>query len=982
MSGRQAFRLPTGGLVNRARPLRFLWEGRQMEGFEGDTLASALLANGVRLVGRSFKYHRPRGIMAAGTEEPNALVQLGEGARSTPNLRATEIRLFDGLVAAPVNCWPSARFDIGAVNDRFSRFLSAGFYYKTFMWPNWHLFEGVIRRAAGLGKLSREPDPDRYETRSAHCDILVVGSGPAGLAAARAAAAGGARVILAEQDDALGGTLIGHDRPIDGLRAEDWIARVRDELLAAPECRILARTTVTGYHDHNSLSLLERASNEGATLEGSGQPRFRTWTVRAAKVILATGSLERPMVFPGNDRPGVMLAGGVLQYLARHAVLAGRRMVLFANNDRAYETVFALARAGVTVAAVVDVRSVVATRLTVDLEARQIPLLRSSVVVDTRGRHALRAVRVRKPDGRMRWIEADLLAMSGGHNPNVHLFSQSGGELAFADGIAAFVPSRSVQGEVSVGAAAGVFDLCALLNQAHAAGLDAAAASGFPAAITTPAADASASGMLIEPCWRVKAPGKAFVDFQNDVTTADIELSHRENYVSVEHLKRYTTLGMAPDQGKTSNVNALAIMASLTGRQIAQTGTTRFRFPFTPVPLGAFAGRNRGELFRPLRRMPAHDRHVAAGAIFEDYGSWLRPAYYPQGGESAFEAEQREAMAVRSGAGLFEGSPLGKIEVKGRDAAVFLDLVYANTMSTLKVGKVRYGLMLSEQGVVIDDGVAARLAEDHFLISTTSAGAERVFDWMDEWLQCEWPHLDVIVAPVTTAWGVLTLTGPKARAILASLGTDIDLDPAALPHMSFALGTVGGIPARVMRVSFTGEASFEISVPASRTAALWDALLAAGSIYGLTPVGIDAWMILRTEKGYMHVGVDTDGTSTALDVGWAHVLRKKNEFIGKRSMQRSHDSRGDRQHFVGFSIAPGEPPLPVGAHAIGPDGWEGNVTSSGYSSSLGRGVALGRLRGGRARKGETVTFDTISGRRAATVCDPGGFDPTNERLNG
>lgn len=973
-----AFRTASGGLIDRTAPLRFTWEGRSYTGYRGDTLASALVANGVRLVGRSFKYHRPRGLIGAGTEECNAIVQLGTGARSTPNMRATEIPLYDGLVAAPVNCWPSSRFDVGGINNLVSRFLPAGFYYKTFMWPDWHLYEGIIRRAAGLGRVAKEHDPDRYESRFAHCDVLVVGGGAAGLAAADAAAATGARVILAEQDTALGGTLLFDHDAVDGMPGPDWAAACEARLRAQPETRVLLRTAVVGYHDHNSITMIEQVGSEAACAADPTLARYRTWVVRAARVVLATGALERPIVFSGNDRPGVMLAAASRQYARRYGAVPGRRAVVFTTNDDAYRTAFALAEVGVEVVAVVDTRPAAPADLAERLLKSGIRAIPGAVVCDTAGGKALSSVTVRSAAGEER-IRCDHLAVSGGFNPTVHLLSQSGGRLRFDEMLAAFVPDVSAQHERSVGAANGSFSLADALAQGHAAG----AGEGTGAA---PQAAPQRVETLPVPCWQV--PGgrnKAFVDYQNDVSAADIALSARENFRSIEHLKRYTTLGMAVDQGKTSNVNALAIMGELTGRTVEQTGHTRFRFPFTPVPLATMAARNRGELFRPLRRMPAHDRHEAAGAVWEDYGGWTRPAYYPQPGETPHAAELREARAVRTAAGLFEGSPLGKIEVKGPDAARFLDLVYANTMSTLKPGKARYGLMLSETGAIIDDGVTIRLADDHFVVGTSSGGADRIPAWMEEWLQCEWLDFDVIVAPVSSAWGVVTITGPSARAIVARAGTDLALD--AFEHMSFRDGQVAGIPARVYRVSYTGETSYEINVPASRTGELWDALAAAGSADGITPVGIDAWTVLRTEKGFLHIGADTDGTTTALDVGWAHVMRKKADFIGKRSMMRANDRREDRLQFVGFAVAPGEAPLPIGAHVVVADG-EGRIVSDGYVTSsaasvaVDHAVALGMLRGGGARTGETVRIRTDGGERTAIVSSPTFYDPKGERLNG
>ncbi|RZF63919.1 sarcosine oxidase subunit alpha family protein [Sphingomonas populi] len=977
-------RLAQGGRIDRTRPLRFIWEGRGYQGYAGDTLASALMANGVTLVGRSFKYHRPRGIIGAGVEESNALVQLGDGARSTPNMRATEVLLYDGLVARPVNCFPNSRFDIGSINNLVARFLPAGFYYKTFMWPDWHLYEGFIRRAAGLGKVARQADPDRYESRFAHCDVLVVGSGPAGLAAANAAAASGARVILADQDDGIGGALRYEDISVDGQAGADWAARIGGAIAAQPEAKILLRTAVVGYHDHNSLTMVQQLANEAECAADPTRARYRTWQVRAGRVVLATGAIERPLVFPGNDRPGVMLATAARHYARRFAVLPGRRAVVFTNNDDAYRTALALAACGVVVAAMVDVRDTVSADLAAVLDARGIRLITGATVIDTRGRKRINRALVRSARGE-EWIACDHLAMSGGFNPTVHLFSQSGGVTRYDEAIAAFVPGVSVQDERSVGAAAGAYATKDALEAGEGAGREAAALVGYDVLPSTApwTTDERPEASLL-PCWQVEGRrSKAFVDFQNDVSVGDITLSARENFRSVEHLKRYTTLGMAADQGKTSNVNALAIMGALTGRSVEETGHTRYRFPFTPIPLGSMGGRNRGELFRPRRRMPAHDRHVAANAVFEDYGGWMRPAYYLNFGETPHQAEQREALAVRTAAGLFEGSPLGKIEVKGPDAGRFLDLIYANTMSTLRPGKVRYGLMLSEQGVVIDDGVATRLGDDHFLIGTSSGGAETIVAWMEEWLQCEWLDLDVLVAPVTAAWGVLTITGPKARTILDAVGTTVPLDD--FPHMSFAEGTVAGVPARVFRVSYTGETSYEINVPARSSAFLWDVLMAAGQSQGLIPVGIDAWMVLRTEKGFLHIGADTDGTTTALDVGWGHVLKKKNEFVGKRSLLRSADQRADRLQFVGFAVAAGESPLPIGGHVVATasDGTalsEGYVTSTAFSPFLKSAVALGMVRGGLARKGETVRIGAGRAARTATIVDPTFYDPDGERL--
>lgn len=980
----QPFRLPSGGRIDRDRPLTFTFGGREYTGFAGDTLASALVANGVRVLGRSFKYHRPRGLIGAGVEESNGLVQLGTGAGSTPNVRATDVELYDGLVASPVNCWPSAKFDVGGINNILSRFLSAGFYYKTFMWPSWRVYEWAIRRAAGLGKVPNLPDPNRYEQRYAHCDVLVIGAGPAGLAAAREASRSGARVMLVEQDVMLGGSLHRTGRKIDGQSAEDWITACEATFAAQPETTVLTRTSAVGYFDHNWITLLERIAWDPKILAQPGQAACRLWQVRAHQVILATGAIERPIAFGGNDRPGVMLASAVSHYIKRYAAAPGRQSVLFTNNDRAYDTVLDLLDAGMGVRAVVDCRPV-PERFVARLRDRGVETYGEAAVCDTRGYKGLSSVQLRDRDGRMRWLDCDLLAMSGGYNPTVHLFSQSGGKLTYDEAGAFFRPECALQALSCVGAANGTFALPDALNEAHLTSTRVLGTLGFGTTATAPVADAEPAPDPIRPLWRVDGgKSKAFVDFQNDVAVADIALAQQENFTSVEHLKRYTTLGMAPDQGKTSNVNALAIMASLTGQSIQNTGTTRYRFPFTPVPLGSFRGTATREIFRPLRRMPGHDRHVVQGAAFEDFGGWLRPAYYPRASETAFMAEQREALLVRTAAGLFEGSPLGKIEVIGPDAGRFLDLIYANTMSTLKVGRCRYGLMLNELGVIIDDGVTSKLAEDHYLVGTTGAGADRIAAWLEEWLQCEWLDLQVIVAPVTTSWGVLTLSGPEAREILRRAGTDFSVEPVDFPHMSFREGHVGGLAARVFRVSYTGEVSFEINVASCDVGRLWDGLMTAGQSVGLGPVGVDAWMVLRTEKGYLHVGADTDGTTSPLDVGWGHVLKKTSDFVGKRSLLRALDRSPDRLQLVGLRVLDGERPLPIGSHIAAPQGTEGSagfITSSSVSPVLGRGVALAMVRGGTKREGETVQILAPDGMRTAEIVGLAAYDPEGERLN-
>jgi sarcosine oxidase subunit alpha len=982
MSG---YRLKSGGArIDRERTLSFNFEGRRYWGFAGDTLASALLANGVSIVGRSFKYHRPRGVFAAGAEEPNALIQLERGAHATANVPATQIELYEGLQARAVNCWPDVDFDLGEVNNLLARFFPAGFYYKAFIWPNWEFYEPLIRRAAGLGRVSSQADPDCYETQFAHCDVLVIGAGAAGLAAARAASSAGARVMLAEQEPVLGGTLRWRDGEIDAGPARAWAAKVESELRAAPNARVLTRTCAMGYFDHNEIVLLEAVSEHLGRERPAASVRQRLWQVRARQVILACGALERPIVFAGNDRPGVMLASAVAQYAGDFGVGCGREAVFFTNNDSAYACAEAYLAAGGRIVAIVDTRAQKG-EAAARLAAHNIPVLAGAHIVSTQGKRALSGIRVRTANGENRAISADLLAVSGGWTPTLHLHCQSGGVPRWDEAIASLVPGASVQNELSAGACAGAFSLSEALGQGAAAGVKAAQAAGFAnqGPSSAPTANATIS-FAIEPVWRIEGDGKAFVDLQNDVTADDIALAARENFVSVEHLKRYTTLGMGTDQGKTSNVNALALMSELRGQSTAQSGVTRYRFPYKPVSLGAFAGVNRGELFRPRRRLRLHDWHEAHGAVFEEYGSWMRPAYYPRPGESPHDAEQREALAVRTGVGIFDGSPLGKIEVIGPDAGAFVDRVYANRMSDLKPGRCRYGLMLNELGVVIDDGVCARLGEDRFLVGTTSGGAARIAAWLEEWLQCEWVNFEVVTAPVTQSWNVVTLTGPKARALLQKIGVDFDVSAEAFPHLSWRAGKAAGIEARVFRVSYTGEVSYELNVAPARMEELWRICVEAGAEFGIAPIGIDAWMLLRTERGFLHVGADTDGTTTALDVGWARVLKRKGDFIGRRSLLRPADQRPDRLNFVGIepvdaniAIRVGLPVLSEGVKKTG-----GYVTSAGFSPILQRFVGLGMIDNGRARIGELITLAGPDGAIAARITEPGAFDPKGERVNG
>lgn len=999
MSGhdRPDHRLAEGGRIDRRRRLGFTFDGVRHHGFAGDSLASALLANGVHLVGRSFKYHRPRGIVGAGVEEPNALVQLGEGAPTDPNVRATVTELTDGLVATSQNRWPSLQYDIGSINDLASPLFSAGFYYKTFMWPpSWwkRVYEGAIRKSAGLGRAPDGPDPDRYEHRHAHCDVLVAGGGPAGLMAALAAASSGARVILAEQDTMLGGWLLGEPA---GTLTDAWLDEERARLGGFGELRVLTRTQVTGYYDHNYLTMLER-SGEGPAGDRH-LPRQRLWKVRAKQVVLATGSLERPLVFPGNDRPGVMLAGAVRSYLHRHAVLPGRRTAVFTNNDSAYATALALAAAGAEVR-IVDLRSKVDGPLAAQARAAGIRIDEHAVVSATEGAQRVAAAEIRElegDDGPGRVIErmpVDLVASSGGWVPTLHLHSQARGRLTFDDARGVFLPGDSVQACRSTGAAAGIFGLKDCLEDGAAAGMAAAEAAGFaPGRPPIPGFPLPDDEQPIQPV--VVVPGslarrkKAFVDLQNDVTAADLAQALGEGYRSIEHVKRYTTTGMGTDQGKTSNLNALAIVSAITGRPVPEIGATTFRPPYTPLTFGAIAGRNAGPLFDPVRYTPMHDWHERHGAVFEDVGQWKRPRYYPRGSEDMAAAVAREVKAARTSVAVLDASTLGKIDIQGRDAAELLNRVYTNAWSRLEVGRCRYGLMLGEDGMVFDDGVTTRLGEHHYLMSTTSGGAARVLSWLEEWLQTEWPELRVFCTSVTEQWATVSVSGPKARDLLGALVRDVDLDPAAFPHMSMREARVGGVPARLFRISFTGELGYEIQVPARFGVGLWDAVVAAGRAFDLCPYGTEAMHVLRAEKGYIITGQDTDGTVTPPDLGMDWIVsRKKPDFIGKRSLNRADMERPDRKQLVGLLTAAPDEVLEEGAPIVAdpkqtiPMAMLGHVTSSYWSPNLGRSFALAMVRDGRFRTGQTLSIPMIDRTVEARVVEPVFIDQEGARLRG
>jgi sarcosine oxidase subunit alpha len=993
MSGTgQIFRLTSGGLVERQQTRSFTFDGKSYSGFAGDTLASALLANGVRLVGRSFKYHRPRGILSAGSEEPNALVELRSGARREPNTRATTAELYDGLEAQSQNRWPSLGFDIMSVNSLLSPVFSAGFYYKTFMWPAsfWEkLYEPLIRRAAGLGRAAEGADPDTYEKATAHCDVLVIGAGPAGLMAALTAARTGARVILCDEDFRLGGRCLAENVTIGETEAAGWAASVAAELASMPEVRIFRRTTVCGVYDGGTYAALERV-NDHLPIPPAHQPRQRLWRIIAKQAVLAAGSIERPLVFGNNDRPGVMLAGSLRTYINRFAVAPGRRAVVFANNDDALQTVSSLKKAGVEIDAYVDPRPV-DIETSRAIERAGAPFI-SGVVTRAFGTTRTTAVEVLGSDGKATTLPCDLVAMSGGWNPTIHLTSHLGSKPLWSEAHVAFLPGDLPPGMSVVGAAAGKFALAECLAGGAAAGGRAAEACGFKSA-PTPVPAVEPEGTAVAPLWRVKQlKGKAFVDFQNDVSVSDVKLAEREGFRSVEHLKRYTTLGMATDQGKTANVNGLALMAELTDRSIEATGSTRARPPFTPIAMGALAGHHRGKDFKPTRLTPSHDWAAEQGAIFVETGLWLRAQWYPKQGEKDWlESVSREVKQTRQSVGVCDVSTLGKIDVQGPDAGIFLDRLYCNTFSTLAVGKARYGLMLREDGIVMDDGTTSRLKQDHYFMTTTTANAAKVMQHMEFCHQVLWPELDVQCVSVTEQWAQFAIAGPHARDVLQRIVDAPErIANDAFPYLAVGeLSVLGGIKARLFRISFSGEQAYELSVPARYGDAAIRRIMEAGREFGITPYGTEALGVMRIEKGHV-AGNELNGQTTARDLGLGKMMSTKKDYIGRVMAGRPGLTDPERPSVIGFKPVNRTERLRAGAHFIARDAEAtakndlGYMTSVAYSPMLGHWIGLGLLSRGAERIGETLrACDPLRrGELLVEVCHPVFYDSKGERLHG
>ncbi|GAW33984.1 aminomethyltransferase [Roseovarius sp. A-2] len=970
------------GLIDRACPVAFHFDGRAYEGFAGDTLASALLANGVRMVARSFKYHRPRGVMTAGSEEPNALVTLGLGAAQEPNLRATTVELHEGLWARSQNRWPTLGFDLLAANDLLAPFLGAGFYYKTFMWPRafWErVYEPVIRRAAGLGALSGEAAQDRYERAFAHCDLLVIGGGPAGLMAARAAAEAGADVILAEEDMRLGGRLLAESEEVGGVPAVEWVAEIASELAAMPNVRIMTRMAVTGAYDQGTYGALERLAPDVA--DRAHAPKGAFWRIVARRTVLAAGALERPVAFAGNDRPGVMMAGAVRAYLNRWGVAPGQSTVVFGNNDSAHRTVADLQKAGVHVAALVDSRHYARCDLDVAFYA-------GAQVCGTAGRRGLEAVTIATTKGEER-IAADCLAVSGGWNPSVHLACHMGARPVWdADRLAFLPPEGAVPGQRAAGAAAGEFSTRACLESGLAEGLRVVAELGLKAPeISVPSAGDAAYDIF--PLWQVPGKGRAWLDFQNDVTVKDVQLSARENFRSVEHMKRYTTQGMAPDQGKNSNVNALAVLADATGRGIPETGTTTFRPPYVPVPIAAMGAGAIGKGFAPERLTTSHDESVVRGAPMIEAGLWYRPSYFPRKGESHWRQScDREVTMVRGCVGVCDVSTLGKIDIQGPDAARFLDFVYTNMFSTLREGRVRYGLMLREDGHVMDDGTCARLGERHYLMTTTTAAAGQVMRHLEFVAQVLRPGWDVRMVSVTEQWAQFAVAGPQARDLLNGL-LDAPIDDAGFPFMACGPVRVGGVAGRLFRISFSGEHAYEIAVPARYGAALFRELVARAEAMGGGAYGMEALNVLRIEKGFI-THAEIHGRVTAYDIGMQGMMSAKKDFVGKPAASRVGLMDPERERLVGLKPVGAVKELLPGAHLFDESAEtvsandQGYITSACYSPTLGHVIGQAFLRRGPERIGERVRMvDHLRGTE--TLCEVTGvvqYDADGGRLRG
>lgn len=1002
----QQNRLQSGGRIDRSKPLTFTYNGKQYKGFQGDTLASAMLANGVNVVSRSFKYSRPRGIVAAGAEEPNAILQLGATeATQVPNVRATQQELFNGLVSQSTNGWPNVDTDVMSVLGKVGgKMMPPGFYYKTFMFPEslWNTYESLIRKAAGMGRSPLENDPDFYDHINQHCDVLIVGAGPAGLAAALTAARSGARVILADEQSEFGGSLLSTTEKLDGKPASEWVSAVTEELRSYDDVMLLPRSTVNGYHDHNFVTIHERCTDHLSDIAPVNQARQRLHKVRAKWVVLATGAHERPLVYSNNDVPGCMVSGAVSTYINRYGVVPGNELVVTTTNDYGYQSALDWHDAGRKVVAVVDTRANPAGERVDAARQRGINVITGSAVIEVQGSKRVSGVSVapisadgNKVSGSVTKLSTDTVATSGGWSPVIHLSSHTGSRPVWNDEIVGFVPGPTVQKQLTAGGINGSYSTNSVLSEGLDAGLKAVAEVGLNAAeVILPKAEDVKEGaaMTLFHIPHLKPTSQApkqFVDYQTDVTAAGIELACREGFESIEHVKRYTAMGFGTDQGKLGNINGMAVAAKALNKTIPQTGTTIFRPNYTPITFGAIAGRNCGALFDPKRYSAMQMWHVERGAKFEDVGQWKRPWYFPQAGENMQQSLDRECLAVRDSVGILDASTLGKIDIQGKDAREFLGRIYSNAWAKLAVGKCRYGLMCGEDGMVFDDGVSACLGDNHFLMTTTTGGAARVLEWLELYHQTEWPELEVYFNTVTDHWSTLTISGPNSRKLLAEL-TDYDLSNDNFSFMDWKQIKVAGVPARVFRISFTGELTFEINVQANYGTHVWEKLFEAGAKYNLTPYGTETMHILRAEKGFIIAGQDTDGSVHPFDLGmgWCVSNKKPFSYVGKRGMNRQDCVRDNRKQMVGLKTKDPKMVIPEGAQAVLdpnepiPMKMVGHVTSSYWSANLGHSIAMGFIKGGLDKMGETVYYPLVDGTVIeAEICSPIFLDPKGERQN-
>ena len=988
--------------IDETTRISFKFDGKVYYGYKGDTLASALIANGIHLVARSFKYHRPRGIMTAGSEEPNAIVQVnGNSAYTEPNVRATEIEIYDGLEASSQNCWPNVNFDIGGINNILSPVLPAGFYYKTFMWPAsfWEKYEYFIRKSAGLGKSPTKPDPDIYEHKHIHCDVLVIGGGISGIMAAKTAAENNFKTLLLDEKPHLGGSTIYQNSDFDKINNQSsstWLENEISKLKDIKNLEIKTRTSVAAYHGYNFLLARENLTDHLPFDKKKNKIRQRLIKIRAKKVIVATGSIERPLIFNNNDRPGIILSSAIKKYSDYYGVICGNENVLFTNNDSAYETAISLFNKGIRVNAIIDIRDKVTSSIVNQAEKLGIKIYNSFTIVDTSGYRRIKNISIMKLSkdgqsvtGSKTQINCDCLGVSGGWTPAVHLFTQSGGKLKFDYDDNVFKPNKYPSDQISIGACNGEFDLDTIIknfnnNVKTYLGIE---KTSYENLNISASKEILKKNIWLLPSNKPIGKTKSFVDFQNDATAKDIKLALREGFRSIEHVKRYTTTGMGTDQGKLGNMHALGIISDTSGVKMSDLGTTTFRPPYTPLTFGTIVGRNVGEFFDIFRKTPMHDWHVKNNAEFENVGQWKRAWYYPKKNESMHDAVQRESKAARDGAGILDASTLGKIDIQGSDASEFLNRVYTNAWSKLAIGKCRYGLMLNEDGMVYDDGVTTRLDENHYIMTTTTGGAATVLGKLEDYLQTEWPELDVYLTSVTDHFATISVCGPNSKKIVKKVIPDLDLSDEEFPHMSFKNAKIDNIKCRVMRISFTGEQSYEINIQANFGKSVWEKCMEAGKEFNITPYGTETMHLLRAEKGFIIVGQDTDATLTPIDLqmDWI-VSKKKYDFIGKRSLYRSDTIREDRKQLVGIITEDPKEVLEEGAQIVAdvskkPVEMLGHITSSYFSPNLNKSIALGVVKGGKDMLGKKLFVPMKNKVINVQIADPVFLDKENKRLN-